>query len=132
MRNEVGSLLKWSLKIYGLIGVIYGLVFLLFPAGYIAFSGADPSPAYVYLRWPGGTLVAFGLGSILLSKNPARQGLFVTTAGMYSSLLGLALLYSLVAGEYTSHTRSMVIPIVINLVAAAFIWIGRSHNKEVL
>ena len=131
MGNEVNSLLKWALKIYGVIGVIYGAVFLLFPAGYIAFSGADPI-AYVYLRWPGGALVAFGLGCILLSKNPARQGLFVTTVGMYSSLLGLALLYSLLAGEYTAHLRSVIIPIVINLVAAAFIWFGRSQNKEVL
>ena len=132
MGNDVGALLKWTLKIYGLIGVIYGAVFLLFPEGYLTFSGADPAPAYVYLRWPGGTLVAFGLSCLLVSKNPARQGLFVTTAGMYSSLLGLALLYSLLAGEYTSHLRSMIIPIVINLVAAAFIWIGRSQNKEVL
>ena len=64
MRNEAGALLKWSLKIYGIIGVIYGAAFLLFPAGYVAFSGADPAPAFVYLRWPGGTLVALGLGRV--------------------------------------------------------------------
>ena len=131
MGNETGSLLKWALKIYGIIGLIYGLVFLLIPGGYLAFSGADPI-AYVYLRWPGGTLVALGLGTIMLSKNPARQGIYVTTVAMYSSLLGLALLYSLLAGEYTSRTTSMLIPIVINLVAATCIWIGRSQNKEVL
>jgi hypothetical protein len=131
MGNEVGSLLKWSLRIYGTIGVIYGLIFLLFPAGFVAFSGSEPV-AFSWVRWPGGALVGFGLGCALLSRNPSKQGLFVTTAGIFSSLVGLALLYNIVAGEYTSRFSSVLVPAVINLGAAILIWIGRAQNKDKL
>jgi len=125
------GILKWSLRIYGIIAVIYGLVFLLFPGGYIAFSGADPV-AFGWLRWPGGTLLGLGVGTVLLSRDPSRQSLFVTTVAMVASLIGLALLYTLIAGEYTLRVQSLVIPIVLNLTAAGMLWWSRSRNKEAL
>jgi len=131
MGNEVGSLLKWTLRIYGFIGVFYGLFFLLFPAGFMAFSGSEPV-AFSWVRWPGGALVGFGLGCMLLSRNPAKQGLFVTTAGIFSSLIGLALLYNILAGEYTARFSSVLVPATINIVAAVLIWFGRFQSKDAL
>ena len=131
MGNETGSLLKWTLRIYGIIAIIYGAVFLFFPGEYISFSGADPV-VYGLFRWPGGMLIGFGLGVFLLSRNPAKQGLFVTTAAMVASLIGLALFYTIFAGEYTQRVSGIFVGASINLVAGALLWFSRMQNKDAL
>lgn len=131
MTEEAGSLLKWSLRIYGIMGMIYGVVFLFFPGGYIAFSGSEPV-AYVWMRWPGGMLIAYGMGIFLLSRRPAGQGLFVTTAASAASLMALALGYSMLVGEYTSRFSSILVATTINVVAAAFLWYAKGQSKEIL
>jgi len=131
MAGEASALLKWTLKIYGTIGVVYGAVFFFVPGAYIAFSGADPV-AYGWMRWPGGMLMAYGLGIVLISRKSEGQGLFVATAARAATLMGLALLYTMIAGEYTSRLSSVIVAMAINLVGAACLWYGRAQSREAL
>ncbi len=131
MGNEIGSLLKWTLRVYAIIGIVYGAIFLLIPGQYIAFSGAEPV-AFGWLRWPGGMLAGFAFGVLLLSRNPFKQGLFVTTTALIASMIGLSLLYTMITGEYTMRFSSILVAATINLVCGTLMWVGLSQNREAL
>jgi len=88
------KLLNVPLIIYIVVVLVYGVLFLLAPQLIVKVSGSDPV-ASNWLRWPGGVLLALGVGTIMVCRNPLKQYAFVLTITLGSLLAGLALLYSL-------------------------------------
>lgn len=119
---------KIALVIFGVVALIYGVLFLFVPDVLVNASGGDPVPSG-WLRWPGGILVALGMGSLLISGNPAKQEIFVFTLALGSLLCGLALLYALFFERVTEAWFSAT-PAIINLIVSALLWVGWKNIKS--
>lgn len=131
MTNEEAKALVWVLRIYGAIGVIYGLFFLLLPGAYAEFAKMQ-AVDLAKIRYPGGVLIAIGYGALQASKNIEKQGIMVTTLAIASSLIGISLLYSHLVGEYSGATSAILPPAAINLLAGALLWGTRQKAKDIL
>ena len=86
------SFLRFSVAIYALIALVYGVCYLFIPEKLVELSGGDPVPAG-WLRWAGSTLIALSIGSIMVIINPLKQRIFIRTIAMGSLFVGLTLVY---------------------------------------
>ena len=129
--NESTKVLRVALLIGAIVSFVYGLGFLLVPGALVAMGGGRPVD-FGWLRWPGGWLIALGIGDLLVFLNPAKQGPFVTTISVGTLLAGLALLYSWMASEYSGATWFIGFPTILTLVISALFWWGRSRAAEIL
>src|SRR6056297_2124698 len=95
------QLLKVAFVIFGVVALLYGILFLLVPQSLVSISGSEPVPSG-WLRWPGGILVALGIGAFLALKNLSGQETFAITISLVTLLSGLALLFSLIFERVTT------------------------------
>ena len=123
------QLLKITFVIFGVVALVYGVLFLLFPDVMVNASGSEPVPPG-WLRWSGGILIALGIGSLSALKNPSKQETFVLALALATLLCGLALLYALLF-ESATEAWFTIIPVVINLVVSILFWIGWNQLKTV-
>lgn len=133
MEKIKGSqLLRITLVIFIVIALLYGFVYLVIPQVEVKASGSDPVPSG-WLRWSGGILIALGIGAVMVLRNPAGQGIFITTMALGTLLCGLALLYT-VLFEFTGAGNIMhtLIPAIVNLILSALFWISLKQAKELL
>ncbi len=131
MDQQASMTLKAALVIGLIIEAVYGLVLFLIPAQFVAFTGGDPV-ASGWLRWPGGMLIAAAICTYLVLQSPKGQGIWVIFAGLAFLLVGLALLYSWLAGEYTVDTVHIAFPAILNLAVTVLIYLGWSTSKALL
>jgi hypothetical protein len=107
------------------VSVIYGMLFLSVPEWQFELSqdpGAPGNPGWV--RWSGASLIGMALAALLAADQPDRQRPLVVGLGFAYLLVALALLYSIVAGEYRGVQWFVWLPIVINLsIFAAIVWL---------
>jgi len=96
--NKNSLLLKIVLVIYAVVSLVYGLAYFIVPDCLVNLSGGDPV-FHGWLRWSGGTLIALGIGAIMVLIKPKNQGIFVTTIAIGTLLAGLALLYAWISIE---------------------------------
>ena len=129
--NNSAKTLKVVLVIYAIVVLVYGLCFFFIPGVLVKISGAGPVDSG-WLRWPGGILIAFGIGALLVRRNPAKQGIFVLTISLGTLLSGLALLYSWIVHEYTSGTWFIALATIVVLVVSALLWWSRQKAKAIL
>ena len=122
--------LKMVLVIYAIVALVYGVVLFLSPGTMVTMAGAKPVD-FSWLRWPGGILIALGIGALMISGSPAKQGPFVTTLALGTLLSGLALLYSMWAREYSGATWFIATPTIITLVLSVLLWWARSKATEI-
>ncbi len=130
-QNNATKILKVVLVIYAIVVLVYGLGFLLIPGVLAKISGASPVDLG-WLRWPGGILIALGIGALLVRRDPTKQGVFVTTISLGTLLTGLALLYSWIVHEYSAATWFIGLPTIIVLVVSALLWWSRQKSKGIL
>jgi len=130
-QNNGTKTLKVVLVIYAIVVLVYGLSFLLMPGVMVAMSGGSPVDLG-WLRWPGGVLIALGIGALLVRRDPTKQGVFVTTISLGTLLAGLALLYSWIVHEYSGATFFIALPTIIILVVSALLWWSRQKAKGIL
>ena len=86
-------LLRFSLGIYALVALAYGIGYVFFPQSLVELSGGDPVPG-AWLRWAGAVVIALGIGAIMVILNPVKQRIFVRTIAMGSFFVGLTLVYA--------------------------------------
>ena len=86
-------LLNFSLGIYALVALAYGIGYVFFPESLVELSGGDPVPG-AWLRWAGAVVIALGIGAIMVILNPVKQRIFVRTIAMGSLFVGLTLVYT--------------------------------------
>ena len=71
------------------------MIYLFFPEFQIKMAGGEPIlPGWI--RWSGGLLIAIGIGSKMMYRNPVKQGIFVTSLCIGSLLVGLANFYEII------------------------------------
>jgi hypothetical protein len=67
-KNNAGFL-KIVVLIYAVVCLVYGLGFAIVPDSLVELSGSEPV-FHGWLRWPGGVLIALGIGAILVFLKP--------------------------------------------------------------
>jgi hypothetical protein len=129
-KQQGATMLKVVLVIYAIVVLVYGLSFLFIPGVLTDMAAGNPVD-YGWLRWPGGVLVALGIGALVVMRKPAKQGVFVTTIALACSLAGLAMLYSWIT-EYGGATWFIAVPTIIILVLAVLLWWSRIRARTIL
>ena len=130
-QNNATKTLNVVLVISAVVSLVYGLCYLLIPGVLAKISGGNPVDLG-WLRWPGGILISLGIGALLVSRDPTKQGVFVTTISLGTLLTGLALLYSWILHEYSAATWFIALPTIIVLVVSALLWWSRQKAKGIL
>ena len=130
-QNDNVKVLKFSLIVFAVISLVYGLGFLFVPGLLVSLSGGNPVE-FGWLRWPGGIIIALGIGCLMVSSKPEKQGIFVTTMALVTLFAGLGILYSWIMQEYSGATWFMALPTCLMLVLSALFWWGRGQAKGIL
>jgi hypothetical protein len=115
--------------IAALVGVIYGVLFLLMPNFMFQLSQDPGVPANAgWVRWSGGFIIGVATAVFLAADNPERQQALALGLAIGYSLIALALLYSMFSGEYQGAQWFLWGPILINAaLAAAMVWVSRNR-----
>ncbi len=125
------TLLKVMLMINAIFTIIYGIVMFFVPGLLVSFSGGNPVEL-LSLRWPGGVLIALGIGNFMVSRKPEKQGIWVLISALGTLLTGLAILYSWIMKEGSGSAVSIAMPAICNLVISILLWLGRQRAKDIL
>ena len=116
------SFLRFSVALYAIVAMVYGVCYLFFPEKLVELSGGDPVPAG-WLRWAGSTLIALAIGSFMVIANPVKQRTFIRTIALGSLFVGLTLVYQWVfdtVGEvwFTAAPAILLLVIAVLLIAS--------------
>jgi hypothetical protein len=125
------TLLKVALVILGIVSIIYGIGYLIFPRALVSFSGGNPVDVG-WLRWAGGIIIALGIGAFMVFGKPEKQGIFVFTMALSTLLCGLGLLWSWIMKEYSGSNMFIGVPTILILVISCLLWWGRQRAKGIL
>jgi hypothetical protein len=112
-----------ALRAAAIVGVMYGIGFLLMPDSMFQLSGDPGVPTNQgWVRWAGGFVLGTAIGPWLASEGLMKERPFIAGLAAAFSLSGLALLYSAVSGEYAGAAWFIWMPIVILAVLAPTMW----------
>jgi hypothetical protein len=112
-----------ALRAAAIVGVIYGIGFFLMPSTMLQLSGDPGAPTNSgWVRWAGGFVLGIAFGPWLASEGWVKEQPFVAGLAVAYTLSGLALLYSVVSGEYAGAAWFIWMPIVILAVLAPIMW----------
>ncbi|MCK5705763.1 MAG: hypothetical protein KAI29_31655 [Cyclobacteriaceae bacterium] len=132
MAEKKNQLLKITLVLYSIMTLAYGVNYLFFTEFQIEITGGEPILAG-WIRWIGGVLLALGIGSIMIFRNPVKQGIFVTSLCIGSLLVGLALLYEvLFIMDDSFNMLSTLIPAIVMLIISILFLLSLRQSKEIL
>ncbi len=130
-QNNNVKLLKVALIVSAVVAFLYGFGFFLVPGLLARLSGVNPVE-WSWVRWSGGVLIALGIGSLMASSKPEKQGIFVTTMALATLFAGLGNLYSWIMQEGSGAIWFTALPTCILLVLSGLLWWGRGQAKGIL
>ena len=132
MAEKKNQLLKISLLLFAISSLGYGIIYLFFPEFEIESSGSVAFPAG-WIRFIGPVYLALGIGSIMVLRNPSKQGIFVTSICIGAFLQGLTLIYT-VMFEYEGmgNIWRSLIPAFFVLILSILFFISLKKSKEIL
>ena len=120
IKTDAASL---ALRAAAILGVIYGFGFLLMPHTMFELSGDPGAPANAgWVRWAGGFVLGIAIGPWLASEGWVKEQPFIAALAIAYTLSGLALLYSVVSGEYAGAAWFIWMPIVVLAVLTPMMW----------
>ncbi len=125
------KILKVALIVSAVISFVYGFGFLFVPGLLVSLSKGNPVE-FGWLRWPGGIIIALGIGALMVYSKPEKQGIFVTSMALATLFGGLGMLYSWIMQEASGATWFTALPTCILLVLSALLWWGRGQAKGIL
>ena len=128
-QGDKSTMLRVVLNVSAVASFVYGIVFLFVPGVWLKLNGGGLVD-YGWLRWPGGFLIAFGIGAIMIARKPENMGPFVFTIALADLLGGLGMLYSLIMVEYTGSFTFILVPTVLLLVFSGFLWWGLGRARD--
>ena len=112
-----------ALRAAAIVGVIYGIGFLLMPYFMLQLSGDPGAPTNSgWVRWAGGFVLGIAIGPWLASEGWVKEQPSIAGLAAAYTLSGLALLYSVVSGEYAGAAWFIWMPIAILAVLASTMW----------
>jgi len=130
-QNDNVKVLKFALIILAVIFLVYGFGFLFVPGILVKLEGGNPVE-FGWLRWSGGVIIALGIGALMVSSKPEKQGIFVTSMALATLFAGLGMLYSWIMQEYSGATWFIALPTCLLLVLSCLLWWGRGQAKGIL
>jgi hypothetical protein len=130
-QNDDVKVLKFALMIAAIVSLVYGLCYLFIPSTLVKLSGGNLVEAS-WLRWSGGVIIAWAIGTLMVYSKPEKQNIFVTSIALAHLLSGLGLLYSWIAQEYSGATWFIAIPTCLLLVLSSLLFWGRGKAKGIL
>jgi hypothetical protein len=130
-QNDNVKILKVALIVSAVVAFFYGFGFFFVPGLLASLSGVNPVE-WSWVRWSGGVLMALGIGSLMASSKPEKQGIFVTTMALATLFAGLGKLYCWIMQEYSGSALSIALPACILLVISGLLWWGRGQAKGIL
>src|SRR5438876_10774593 len=102
-----------ALRAAAIVGVIYGIGFLLIPYAMFQLSGDPGVPTNAgWVRWAGGFVLGIAIGPWLASEGWVKEPFIAGLAAAYT-LSGLALLSRVVSVGYAGAAWVMWMPMVI-------------------
>jgi hypothetical protein len=114
---------NWTLRAAAIVGVMYGIGFLLMPGSMLQLSGDPGAPANPgWVRWAGGFVLGTSIGPWLASEGLVKEQPYVAGLAAAFTLSGLALLYSVLSGDYAGAAWFIWMPIVILALLAPIMW----------
>ncbi|MCX6253701.1 MAG: hypothetical protein NTV31_04400 [Bacteroidia bacterium] len=129
--NKNLLLLKVALVSFAVVAFVVGLGLFFIPELIVKLAGSAPVDSG-WLRWPGGTLTASGIGALLVLRNPKNQGIFVTTSALGTLLAGLAMVHSWINPEAGSYVWFTALNAFLLLLISALLWWGRQKALDIL
>ncbi len=130
-QNDNVKVLKVTLIVFAVILLVYGFGFLFVPGILVRLSERNPIE-FSWLRWSGGVIFALGIGCLMVSSKPEKQGIFVTSMVLATLFAGLGNLYSWIMQEYSGATWFTALPTCLLLVLSCLLWWGRGQAKRIL
>ena len=130
-QNDNIKILKVALIISAVISFVYGFGFLFVPGLLVSLSRGNPVE-FGWLRWPGGIIIALGIGSLMVYSKPEKQGIFVTTLALATLFAGLGKLYCWIMQEYSGAAWFIALPTCLLLVLSGLLWWARGQAKGIL
>ena len=132
MTEKKNQLLKITLALFALVSLYYGIIYLFFPGFEIENAGGEPIPEG-WVRWFGPVLLALSFGSMMIFRNPVKQGIFVLTLCIGSLLLSLTLYYELIVGDRQDfNLLTTLIPAIVLTIITILFWLSLRQSKEIL
>lgn len=132
MAEKKNQLLNITLVLFAISTLGYGIIYLFFPEFEIESSGSVAFPAG-WIRFVGPIYLSLGIGTVLVLRKPAKQGIFVTSMCIGSFMLGLTLLYTaMFEYEDMGNPLRTVIPAIFILIISLMFFISLRKSKEIL
>jgi hypothetical protein len=117
--------------LFALVVFVWGFSFLFVPGILASLSGGNPVE-FGWLRWSGGVIIALGIGALMVSSKPEKQGIFVTSMALATLFAGLGKLYCWIMQEYSGSAWSIALSTCLALGLSVLFWWGRGQAKGVL
>ena len=130
-QNDDVKVLKVALIIFAVILLVYGFGFFFVPSILLKLAGGNPVE-FGWLRWSGGVIIALGIGCLMVSSKPEKQGIFVTSMTLVSLFVGLGNLYSWIMQEFSAATWFIALSTYLALAISGLLWWGRGKAKGIL
>ena len=132
MAEKKNQLLKISLVISAIILLGYGVEYLFFPGVQIKNTGGEPIQ-WFWINWFGAVMIPLGVGCILVIRNPAKQGIFVTTICIAGTVTALALFHQVIFFWDDSYNMlNTLIPAIVLAIMSILLWLGLRQSKDIL
>ena len=132
MAEKKNQLLKISLVLSAIILLGYGVEYLFFPGVQIKNTGGEPIQ-WFWINWFGAVMIPLGVGCILVIRNPAKQGIFVTTICIAGTVTTLALFHQVIFFWDDSYNMlNTLIPAIVLAIMSLLLWLGLRQSKDIL
>jgi energy-converting hydrogenase Eha subunit C len=114
--------LKVAMIVWAVVGILFGLGFVLSPEQLCSMFGFENAPTYVpyFLALLGIAYILAGVFVIIASRNPLKHIMWVQLAIVWSLLDAIAAIYFIVRGNVTFSQAGMV-PIMDVIFVIAFL-----------
>ena len=130
-QNDDVKVLKVTLIIFAVVVFVWGFSFLFVPGILFKLIGGNPVE-FGWLRWSGGVIIALGIGCLMVSSKPEKQGIFVTSIALSTLFAGLGMLYGWIMQEFSAATWFIALSTCLALAISGLLWWGRGKAKGIL
>ncbi len=130
MNQKNHRFLKSVLLAGGVLAVVYGLAFVLVPQTMVKMFGEEDPVYSGFLRWPGGVLVAIGIGTLMVFRKPQNQRIFLITLALVTLFAGLSL--SLSVFDMNDKYLAVAMPAFFLLLISGLLWISQWKSRDYL